>query len=184
MPDEIEIVEGFDPPLPPPTDEMVMATPDLIDRPKPDSFKPIPGFAPFEQRELKHHLAYSNGNVSAVVLRGVPGVKWQGSPWHLHDLDFQLVYLTRGSMDFEFEGVGAVHLEAGAVMYQPPLNRHREMGASEDSEALLLTIPARFKTTAFIYDEGSGTYNELTVDTDSAEAGELNSVEYADTANA
>jgi quercetin dioxygenase-like cupin family protein len=184
MSDEFEVAEEFDPPLPPPTDEMTMATPDLIDRLAPDSFKPIPGFPPFEQRDLKHHLKYSDGNVSALVLRGVPGVKWQGSPWHLHDLDFQLVYITHGSMDFEFEGVGAVHLEAGAVMYQPPMNRHREIGATEDSQALLLTIPAKFKTTAYIYDEGSGTYNELTVDTDSAEAGELNSVERAEAASA
>jgi hypothetical protein len=181
--------QGFSPqvdhPLPPPTPEMVMATPDLVDRLKADSFQPVPGFAPLAMRDLGHVAEQTGGQVSAVTIRGVPGVKWVGSPWHLHHLDFQLAFILDGDADFNFEGVGLVHLKAGTVMYQPPVNRHQELGVSEDFELLLLNAPGRFKTTAYLYDQESGGYQEMTFDTDDLEGTEqLNEIEYADVGTA
>jgi quercetin dioxygenase-like cupin family protein len=182
MPNGEQRVNGqFDHPLPPPTPDMVMATPDVFDHLQVDSYQPIPGFPAMEMRDLPHVLKHTGGQVSAVVLRGVPGVKWVGSPWHLHQLDFQLAFILKGDADFNFEGVGVIRLQSGTVMYQPPVNRHRELGVSEDFELLLLNSPGSFKTTAFIYDEEAGAYQDLTFDTDDLEGTEaLNKIEYAD----
>lgn len=159
---------------------MVMATMDAFDHLGPESYQPIPGFPPMEMRNMDHVVEKTDGKAMAVALRAVPGVKWVGSPWHMHHLDFQLVWCISGTMDFDFEGVGEIHLGPGTVIYQPPENRHRELGVSQDNESLLLTIPPKFKSTMFLYDEQAGGYSELVVDTDDAEAAELNKVEYED----
>jgi quercetin dioxygenase-like cupin family protein len=65
---------------------------------------------------------------------------------HRHALEFQLVYVLRGWVDFDYEGVGRVRLEAGSSVVQPPGIRHTELGHSEDVEMLEVTLPARFGT--------------------------------------
>lgn len=66
--------------------------------------------------------------------------------WHHHDLDFQMVYVLKGWVRFEYEGTGEVLLEAGSSVYQPPRIRHREIAHSADLEMLEITSPAEFPT--------------------------------------
>jgi len=88
----------------------------------------------------------SEGRVGAHVIRAVPGQHAQPN-WHTHTLDFQMVYVLRGWVEFEYEDIGTVKLEAGTSVYQPPGVRHREIAHSEDLELLEITSPAEFETT-------------------------------------
>ncbi|GIX10535.1 cupin domain-containing protein [Elioraea sp.] len=87
----------------------------------------------------------TGGKVGAHVIRAVPGA---GSHpvWHTHDLGFQMVYVLRGWVRFEYEGVGEVLLTAGSMVHQPPGIRHREVAHSDDVEMIEITLPAEFRT--------------------------------------
>lgn len=98
----------------------------------------------FEYRDLGIAQA-TGGRVVAHVIRGRPGAPFSGQP-HRHDTTFQLVYVLRGWIEFEYEGQGVVRLEMGSCVHQPPLIRHRELGHSEDVELLEIVMPADFST--------------------------------------
>ncbi len=98
----------------------------------------------FEYRDLGIKAA-TGGRVGAHVIRAKPGMH-SGSGWHTHDLEVQLVYVLKGWVEFDYEGVGAVRLEAGACVHQPPGIRHVEIAHSDDLEILEITLPAAFET--------------------------------------
>ena len=98
----------------------------------------------FEYRDLGIRQA-TEGRVVAHVIRAAGGTEFSGQP-HLHDTQFQLVYVLKGWIEFEYEGQGVVRLEAGSSVYQPPQIRHREIGHSEDVELLEIVMPADFAT--------------------------------------
>jgi hypothetical protein len=58
----------------------------------------------------------------------------------------QFVYVLKGWVLFEYEGVGRVMMKAGSCFYQPPRIRHRELEHSRDIEMLEIVSPANFKT--------------------------------------
>ncbi len=98
----------------------------------------------FEYRDLGLTAA-TNGRVQAHVIRPAAGAEFSSQP-HLHRTEFQLVYILKGWIEFEYEGQGAVRLEAGSCVYQPPGIRHRELGHSEDLEMLEVVMPGTFET--------------------------------------
>ena len=98
----------------------------------------------FEYRDLGIRRA-TQGRVEAHVIRAAAGQDFSSQP-HRHDTEFQLVYVLKGWIEFEYEGQGAVRLEAGSCVYQPPGIRHRELGHSEDVEMLEVVLPAGFTT--------------------------------------
>lgn len=98
----------------------------------------------FEYRDLGIRQA-TDGAVVAHVIRAVPGAELESQP-HRHDTRFQLVYVLNGWIEFEYEGQGAVRLERGSCVYQPPGIRHRELAHSDDLEMLEIVMPADFKT--------------------------------------
>ncbi len=65
---------------------------------------------------------------------------------HRHETRFQLVYVLKGWIEFDYEGQGVVRLEAGSCVYQPPGIRHRELGHSPDVEMLEVVMPGDFST--------------------------------------
>lgn len=71
--------------------------------------------------------------------------KFSSQP-HRHKTEFQLVYVLKGWIEFEYEGQGVVRLEAGSCVHQPPNIRHRELGHSPDIEMLEVVLPAGFPT--------------------------------------
>jgi mannose-6-phosphate isomerase-like protein (cupin superfamily) len=87
----------------------------------------------------------TGGRVGAHVIRA-RGASHVPQERHHHALEFQLVYVLRGWVEFEYDGVGAVRLEAGSSVVQPPGIRHAELGHSEDVEMLEITLPAEFET--------------------------------------
>ena len=105
------------------------------------------------ERGLRSFFAYrdlgvrdaTGGRAVAHVIRAVEGAPFSGQP-HRHATAFQLVYVLRGWIEFEYEGEGRVRLEAGSCVHQPPGIRHRELGHSEDLEMLEVVMPADFAT--------------------------------------
>ncbi|MGF1594404.1 MAG: cupin domain-containing protein [Kiloniellaceae bacterium] len=98
----------------------------------------------FEYRDLGIAGA-TGGRFGAHVIRAVPGMEGPGA-WHRHDLDFQMVYVTKGWVVFEYEGTGEHVLRAGSCVLQPPGIRHRECRHSDDMELIEITSPAEFGT--------------------------------------
>ena len=98
----------------------------------------------YEYRDLGVKAATA-GRVDAHVIRAAAGTEFSSTP-HLHRTSFQLIYILKGWIEFEYEGQGKVRLEAGSCVHQPPDIRHRELGHSEDIEMLEVVLPAGFAT--------------------------------------
>ena len=99
----------------------------------------------FEYRDLGIAAA-TGGSYVAHVIRAVPG-RHAEPTWHVHDLDFQMVYILQGWVVFEYEGQGQVTLRPGTCVLQPPGIRHREVRHSDDLELIEICSPAKFETT-------------------------------------
>ena len=118
-----------------------------------------PGFALSHARDadwdagLRTFFAYrdlgvaaaTEGRVGAHLIRA-RGASSEEGDRHRHTLDFQFVYVLRGWVEFAYDGVGRVRLEAGSSVVQPPGIGHVELGHSDDVEMLELTLPAAFAT--------------------------------------
>jgi quercetin dioxygenase-like cupin family protein len=98
----------------------------------------------YEYRDLGIKQA-TEGRVVAHVIRAAAGTEFSSQP-HLHRTTFQLVYVLKGWIEFEYEGQGVVRLETGSCVHQPPEIRHRELGHSADLEMLEIVLPAGFAT--------------------------------------
>ena len=107
----------------------------------------------FERRGLRSYFEYrdlgikraTKGKVVAHVIRARPGSAPHGE-WHYHATAVQFVYVLKGWVLFEYEGVGRVMMKAGSCFYQPPGIRHREIRHSRNVEMLEIVAPANFKT--------------------------------------
>ncbi len=112
-----------------------------------------PDQSAFEARGLRAFFEYrdlgikqgTQGRFGAHVIRAVPGTKSEPL-WHVHDLDFQMVYVLQGWVVFEYEGEGEHMLRAGSCVLQPPGIRHREVRHSDDLELIEIISPAEFET--------------------------------------
>lgn len=98
----------------------------------------------FEYRDLGIKEA-TGGKVAAHVIRAAAGSAFSSQP-HRHSTTFQLVYVLKGWIEFDYQDQGVVRLEAGSCVYQPPEIRHRELGHSEDLEMLEVVMPGDFGT--------------------------------------
>ncbi|MEJ6397672.1 cupin domain-containing protein [Yoonia sp. 208BN28-4] len=111
------------------------------------------GDAPFEGQGLRAFFEYrqmgiddaTGGDFNAHVIRAVPGRDSEGA-WHSHKLDFQMVYVTKGWVIFEYAGQGEHILREGSCVLQPPGIVHREVRHSPDMELIEITSPAVFET--------------------------------------
>ena len=65
---------------------------------------------------------------------------------HYHDVDFQMVYVLKGSFTSEFEGQGVHTFHAVSCWIQPPKIKHTVRGYSDDCELLEIVLPANFET--------------------------------------
>jgi len=98
----------------------------------------------FEYRDLGIAEA-TGGKAMAHIVRAKPGPHG-GFGWHRHHLDFQMYYVLRGWVKFDYEGVGVVTAEAGSCVHQPPGIRHAELDHSDDLELIEITLPGSFET--------------------------------------
>jgi len=98
----------------------------------------------FTYRDLGISAA-TGGKVLAHVVRAKPGAHG-GFGWHKHNLQFQMYYVLKGWVKFDYEGVGEVVAEAGSCVHQPPGICHQELDHSDDLELIEITLPADFET--------------------------------------
>ena len=64
----------------------------------------------------------------------------------MHDCSFQMIYILKGWVRFEYEGVGEKLLKPGDSVMQPAGIRHREIEHSADLELIEIVTPADFTT--------------------------------------
>ena len=88
----------------------------------------------------------TGGMFGAHVIRAVPSEAYTPQ-WHTHTVGFQLFYVLKGWVEFEYEDIGKVRLETGDSAFQPPGIKHRELRHSDDLEVLEIVSPAGFATT-------------------------------------
>ena len=108
--------------------------------------------AEFKAEGLRAFFAYrdlgindaTKGKFGAHVIRAVPGEKSEAK-WHTHKLDFQMIYVTKGWVIFEYEGQGEITMKEGSCALQPPGIRHREVRHSDDMELIEIISPANFE---------------------------------------
>jgi quercetin dioxygenase-like cupin family protein len=98
----------------------------------------------FEYRDLGIAEA-TGGRAMAHIIRARPGDA-AGFGWHKHSLEFQMYYVLKGWVKFDYDGVGEVLAEAGSCVHQPPGIRHAEIAHSDDLELIEITLPAAFET--------------------------------------
>jgi quercetin dioxygenase-like cupin family protein len=101
----------------------------------------------FEYRDLGIREA-THGRFNAEVIRAGTMKDYKRAGPHYHKLDFQLVYVLKGWVKFDYEGEGSFTLKAGDCVLQPPEIRHELTEFSKDMELLEVTSPADFKTIA------------------------------------
>ena len=65
---------------------------------------------------------------------------------HLHEAEFQMIYVLKGSMTSSFEGHGTHVMRAGDSWLQPHSIKHKVLDYSDDCEVLEIVMPANFKT--------------------------------------
>ncbi len=67
---------------------------------------------------------------------------------HRHHLDFQMIYILKGWIRFEYEGQGERTFGPGDCCMQPAGIVHNELECSDDLELLEITSPAKYETAA------------------------------------
>ena len=91
--------------------------------------------------------AATDGMVQAHVIRMTkPFEEGEVSTPHLHDVDFQMVYVLKGWFQTDLEGEGLHTFTAGSCWIQPPRIKHTVRGYSDDCELLEIVLPADFET--------------------------------------
>jgi len=91
--------------------------------------------------------AATNGLVQAHVIQFVPPCRPEEvSKLHYHDVEFQMVYVLKGSIRTELEGEGPITMHEGSCWIQPPRVKHKVLDYSDDCQVLEIVLPADFKT--------------------------------------
>ncbi len=80
------------------------------------------------------------------MIRFVPPCTDEVRKRHLHKTELQLVYVLKGWMKNEFEGVGEQMMSVGSCWIQPSGIEHTVLDYSPDCEVLEIIVPADFTT--------------------------------------
>lgn len=118
----------------------------IISRPGPDDYH-LDGLRPYAWYRDFGFAIPTDGGLAAHILRFLPGYDPNVSgKRHVHDVDFQMVYLFKGWISYEFEGVGPIVMRPGSAWTQPPGIRHTVTGYSDDCELMELVMPVEYAT--------------------------------------
>jgi quercetin dioxygenase-like cupin family protein len=132
--------------LPNDTSALIRHTGIIVSQPRPDDFH-LDGLRPYAWYRDFGFAASTDGALAAHVLRFVPSYDPNVSgKRHVHDVDFQMVYLFKGWISYEFEGVGPIAMQPGNAWTQPPGIRHTVTGYSDDCELMELVMPVEYAT--------------------------------------
>ena len=109
---------------------------------------------PFQSGGLRVYREYrdlgvaaaTDGRIHAQIIRTTKPCPEGGGGAHLHDLEFQMVFVLKGNSRVWFEGQGEVTFETGDSWIQPPGIHHNVLYYSDDYELLEITLPADYET--------------------------------------
>lgn len=91
--------------------------------------------------------AGTHGFARAHVIRLIgPCDPEEVSKLHLHDVEFQMVYVLKGWVKAYLEGQGEILMREGSCWTQPPRIRHLIRDYSDECELLEVILPADFET--------------------------------------
>ena len=89
----------------------------------------------------------THGLARAHVIRLIgPCNPQEVSKLHLHDVEFQMVYVLKGWVKTYLEGQGEILMREGSCWTQPPRIRHLIRDYSDECELLEVILPADFDT--------------------------------------
>ncbi len=100
----------------------------------------------FEYRDLGIKDGTKGDYVAHIVKANGKKSKDDVQQWHIHDCNFQFVFVLNGWAKFEYEDQGVRKIEKGDCILQTPKLKHRELECSEDFEVLEIVSPANFET--------------------------------------
>jgi len=108
---------------------------------------------PFQKKGLRDYFEYrdlgireaTGGRFHAHAARAVRPCN-EKTGRHVHNLEMQFIYITKGWLRAEYEGIGEVEFVAGSCLHNPPGNPHEVTGFSDDLEFIELTAPADYDT--------------------------------------
>lgn len=100
----------------------------------------------FDYRDLGIKTGTNGDYVAHLIKANGKKQKDEVQHWHVHDCDFQFVYVMNGWATFEYEGQGQHTIRKGDCILQTPGIKHREIACSDDFEVLEVVSPASFKT--------------------------------------
>lgn len=100
----------------------------------------------FEYRDIGIQAGTKGEFVAHVIRHNGKEAKDKVQSWHLHECDFQFVYVLNGWATFEYEGEGVKTIRKGDTILQKPFIRHREIDCSPDFEVLEIVSPGEFVT--------------------------------------
>jgi mannose-6-phosphate isomerase-like protein (cupin superfamily) len=113
-----------------------------------------PGDTQFREGGLRDFFLYrdlgiadaTGGQVICHLVKANPDLPpEQGTGWHKHLCEFQIVIMTKGWARFMYEDKSTL-VQAGDVVHQRPGITHYLYDYSEDMEYLEIVSPADFKT--------------------------------------
>jgi mannose-6-phosphate isomerase-like protein (cupin superfamily) len=113
-----------------------------------------PGDTEFREGGLRDFFLYrdlgiadaTSGQVICHLVKANPDLPpEEGTGWHKHECDFQIVIMTKGWARFMYEDKSTL-VQAGDVVHQRPGITHYLYDYSKDMEYLEIVSPADFKT--------------------------------------
>jgi mannose-6-phosphate isomerase-like protein (cupin superfamily) len=98
----------------------------------------------FRYRDLGLEVA-TGGRMRAYHNTSIAG-RTEATGWHYHTCEMQFVYVLKGKLTIEFEDGTVATFAAGDSFFIPGGVRHNETYASEDKEALEVSVPGKIGT--------------------------------------
>ena len=100
----------------------------------------------FEYRDLGISEATGGAYNAHVIRVKKPVTEFPHTGLHVHDLEFQMIYVLKGWIRFTYEGQGEFTFREGDSCLQPAGIVHDELACSDDLELIEFTAPANFNT--------------------------------------
>jgi len=100
----------------------------------------------FEYRDLGISEATGGAYNAHVIRVKKPVTEFPHTGPHVHDLEFQMIYILKGWIRFTYEGQGEFTFGEGDSCIQPAGIVHDELACSDDLELIEFTAPAEFET--------------------------------------
>jgi mannose-6-phosphate isomerase-like protein (cupin superfamily) len=100
----------------------------------------------FEYRDLGISEATGGAYNAHVIRVKKPVSEFPHTGPHVHDLEFQMIYVLKGWIRFTYEGQGEFTFREGDSCLQPVGIVHDELACSDDLELIEFTAPANFNT--------------------------------------